>query len=377
MSSAPDLVHFHIPAYNSNTLMSSHTQKLVQHIFFFIVLATAAYLVWNLLYPFLGALALAAIVTIICYPMYERILTRIRYGGPTLAALISVLLVLLIIVVPIIIITSFILREATSIYAMFNTSDKMTFVETVQSLESAVQKIAPSFSLHVAEIVQQAASFMFNHLVSLFAGTASTIFLFFIALIATFYFFRDGKHFTSFLVALSPLKNSDDEKIMSRLALAVRSVAVGTVTMAIVQGVLTAFGLSLFGFDRAILWGCVAAIGALVPGVGTTIVFIPAVIYLVISGLHVQAFLLALWGIIAVGLIDNILGPYVMSRGNKAHPFLILLAVLGGIAMFGPIGFILGPVILSFFIVLLEIYNQQVIGVATNSESQDQKIDHS
>jgi predicted PurR-regulated permease PerM len=121
--------------------------------------------------------------------------------------------------------------------------------------------------------------------------------------------------------------------------------------------VLTAFGLWLFGFDRAVLWGLVAAFGALIPGVGTMIVFVPALIYLAFSGMYVQFVGVAVWGAVAVGLIDNFLGPYLMSRGNSMHPFLILLSVLGGIATFGPIGFIVGPVIMSLFKVLLELYS--------------------
>ncbi len=212
----------------------------------------------------------------------------------------------------------------------------------------------------MSNVVQQTARFIVDHLVSLFAGTASTIFLFFIALFACYYFFKDGKYFTTYLIKLSPLKDVDDQLILTRLALAVRSVALGTVTVAIVQGILTAIGLSVVGFDRAILLGCVAAIGALVPGVGTAIVIIPSVIYLVISGQHFLAIGLGVWGLIAVGFIDNLLGPYMMSKGNNLHPFLILLSVLGGLSLFGPLGFILGPVILSFFLVLLELYHQYI-----------------
>lgn len=340
--------------------LNTDTQKLIQHIFFFVVLATAAYLVWNLFYPFLGALALATIVVIICYPLYERILRRVPWGKGTVAALLSVILVLFIVVLPLLILTSFILKEATSLYTLFNGSDKVAYLDTLTTIEQLVQRVAPSFTLNVAEVIQQAASFMLNHLVTLFAGTASTIFLFFIALIASFYFFRDGKQFTTYLVQLSPLQNKDDELILNRLAVAVRSVAVGTVTIAILQGVFTAIGFAILGFDRAILWGTIAAIGALIPGVGTAIVFVPGVIYLVMTGMGVKAIILAVWGVLAVGLIDNVLGPYVISRGSKAHSFLILLSVLGGIALFGPIGFVLGPVVLSFFIVLLELYNQQI-----------------
>lgn len=340
--------------------MSSTARKFLEHIFFFGILTGSAYLVWKLFLPFMGALALAAIIVTICYPLHERILRKLTPARAGLAAFISLMIVFLIIVIPLAVLSSFILREALSIYKIFNSAEHITFVSSLTKIETSIQAFIPEFTFDAASIVQQTAGFIVDRIVSIFTGTASTIFLLFIALFAAYYFFKDGKHFTSYLIKLSPLKDVDDAHILSRLATAVRSVALGTVTVAILQGFLTAIGLTLFGFDRAILWGCLAAIGALVPGIGTSIVFIPAVIYLLYTGAQLHALWLGLWGVFAVGLIDNMVGPYVMSRGNNVHPFLVLLSVLGGIASFGPIGFILGPVILSLFLVLLELYHVHI-----------------
>ncbi len=340
--------------------MSSTNHKLIEHVFFFGILGTSAYFVWKLFSPFIGALALAAIIVTICYPLHERILRSFGVKKETLAALVSLFAVIIIVVTPLAVLASLILREALSIYTLFNSSNHISFIESLEQFEVLIQKLIPTFSLDVTAIVQQTASFVVEHLVSIFAGTASTLFLFFITLIASFYFFRDGKFFTTYLIQLSPLKDVDDARIIGRLAQAIRSVVLGTVSVAIIQGVLTAIGLALLGFDRAILWGCVAAIGALVPGMGTAIVFVPAVIFLVYSGSYVFAVILSLWGLLAVGLIDNVIGPHLMSRGNNVHSFLMLLSVLGGIGLFGPVGFILGPVMLSLFIVLLEIYHAHI-----------------
>jgi predicted PurR-regulated permease PerM len=337
--------------------MSVGTQKLVENIFFFVLFAGSAYLVWKLFTPFVGALALAAIVVTVCYPVHERIVRRTPGQNKTFGAFLSLFFVTIAIVTPLAVIASLIFREALSVYTIINSSERISFINSVTSIEALVQKVIPNFSLDIAEVIQQTANFVVSHFVGFFTATASTLFLFFIALIATFYFFRDGKVFTTYLIQLSPLQDDYDVQILSRLAIAVRSVALGTVFVAMMQGILTAIGLSLFGFDRAILWGCVAAIGALVPGVGTSIVFLPAIMYSLYVGHESTALFLFMWGALAVGLIDNFLGPYVMSRGHNTHPFLILLSVLGGISLFGPIGFILGPVILSLFLVLLQIYH--------------------
>ncbi len=332
------------------------THKLIENVFFFGLLAASAFLMWKLFVPFFGPLALAAIVVTVAYPLYDSIRSRIYKKNTTLAALLATISVIFIVVLPLAILGSFLLRETVSIYSLLNTASYASFSDSLHAVEGSVQLLIPEFSLDIAPMISQIASFFATHLLSIFAGTASTIFYFFLMLIASFYFFRDGKAITHYLITLSPLKDGEDGLILDRLALSVRSVALGTVLVALIQGGLTSLGLWLFGFEHAVLWGSVAAIGALVPGVGTTIVFIPAVIYLAATGSALQAAGVAVWGIIAVGFIDNLLGPYLMSRGNPLHPFVILLSVLGGIALFGPIGFVLGPVIASLFTVLVELY---------------------
>lgn len=334
------------------------TRLFIQNFFFFGLLIVAAFLMWQLLAPFFGVLALAAIIVTICYPIHERIEAYSRIKNKSLIAFGSLVMVVVVVILPLALMGSLLLRETVSLYTMFNTSSYSSFTSMLEQGETLIRAFVPEFSLDISAIVSQIANFIASHLLGIFAGTASTILYFFLTLIATFYFFRDGKIFTEYFVKLSPLKDGEDTLIITRLARAIRSVALGTILIAIIQGILTSFGLWLFGFDRAILWGVVAALGALIPGVGTTIVFIPAIIYLIVTGELMIAGGVAIWAFFAVGLIDNVLGPYVMSRGNSLHPFVILLSVLGGITLMGPIGFIIGPVIASLFTVLVELYSQ-------------------
>jgi predicted PurR-regulated permease PerM len=330
--------------------------RIVEYVFFFGFMAVVGFLVWQMMAPFISALALSAIIVTICYPMYERVRRAMPKQNETLGALATTFLVLLIVIIPLFLITSALVNEALSIYKIVNV-EQLGFESKLLTLETTVQRYVPSFDLNITEYLKQAASWFASHLGDFFAGTASTLFLFFISIIGSFYLFRDGHILTKTLVRISPLPDSQDAVIMQRLAVAVRSVATGTVMLALIQGTLTSFGMWLFGFDRAILLGMIASLGALIPGVGTTIVFVPTVAYLFFIGAYVPAIGLAVWGMLAVGLIDNLLGPYLMSRGNKLHPFLILISVLGGISVFGPIGFIVGPVSISLFMVLLELYS--------------------
>ena len=120
---------------------------------------------------------------------------------------------------------------------------------------------------------------------------------------------------------------------------------------------MTEMGFSIFGVPNPILWGSVAAVAALIPGVGTALVLIPSILYLFFIGETVSASGLLVWGIVAVGLVDNILGPKLVGRGIKLHPFLTLLSILGGISFFGPLGFLFGPLTLSLLFAFLEIYS--------------------
>jgi predicted PurR-regulated permease PerM len=112
----------------------------------------------------------------------------------------------------------------------------------------------------------------------------------------------------------------------------------------------------IFDIPAPAVWGAVAAIAAFIPGIGTSLVIVPGIIYLLLTGNTAYAIGLAIWGAVAVGLIDNVLGPHLVNKGVHIHPFLILVSVLGGLSTFGPIGFILGPLVLALLFALLEVY---------------------
>ncbi len=345
--------------------------RIVEYVFFFGFMGIVAYVVWQMLTPFISALALSAIIVTICYPIHRKVIEKVPQKNPTLAALITTILVSIVVIVPFAFIASSLVDEAVSIYSLAS-DGQVGFEQYFHELEVTIQKYIPGAELNAIEYIKQATTWLAGNVGAIFSGTASTVFLFFIAMIGSFYLFRDGPDFTRKLIVISPLPDNEDELILKRLAGAVRSVAMGTVLVAIIQGMLTGFGFWLFGFERAILWGVIASFGALIPGVGTTIVFIPAILFSLFTGSYITAIGLVVWGTLAVGLIDNLLGPYLMSRGNSMHPFIILLAVLGGISVFGPIGFIVGPVVVSLFMVLLELYTIHISTQHTDTESVEE-----
>lgn len=334
--------------------------RVVEYVFFFGLLAFAGYMVWLITAPFLTALALSAIIVTICQPLNVAIRKRVPRQNKSIAAFLTTMIVLTVIVIPIILVSSLVVRELVSFYQDLDTG-ALSVQDSFIALEATIQDYIPGFEIDLGNQLRNSAEWFTGNLGAIFAGTLSTIFIFFISLIGSFYFFRDGKELLQLVIKASPLPDREDEIIFERMARAVRAVATGTLLVAMIQGTLVALGFALFGIDRAILWGSIASVGALMPGIGTTIVTAPAVIFLFFTGEIFSAVGLLLWSMLIVGLVDNLIGPYLISRGNNLHPFIILISVLGGISLFGPIGFIVGPVIVTLFMVLLEIYNQYIV----------------
>jgi predicted PurR-regulated permease PerM len=334
--------------------------RLVEYTFFFLLLFVAGYLAWQVLSPFVTALALAIVIVTICYPLYEWIEARVYRNNRSLAAALSTLIVVCIVIIPFIIISTIFVRELVNFYQALGAGQEFTLESQLQNIETAIQVYIPEFELNLTEQIQQSAGWIVNNIGRIFAGTVSTIFVVLISLIGSFYFFRDGKEFIKAIIRISPLPDKEDEIILSRMALAVRSVATGVLLVSIIQGTSAALGFTIFGIERAVLWGAVGAIISMIPGIGTVAIMIPGIIYLIISGFPMAAIGLAVWMLLSIVIIDNMIGPYLMSRGNSLHPFIILTSVLGGITTFGPIGFIIGPVIVTLLIVLLEMYSQYI-----------------
>lgn len=334
--------------------------RIIEYVFFFALLLGAGFLVWEIMAPFASALALSVIIVTICYPLYERILKMSYRNNRSLAAGVTTLMVVVMIILPLAFMSTIFAGELVSFYQTLGAGQELAIEKYVLRLEEIVSLYVPGFELNLTEQIRQSAEWLVGNIGAIFAGTVSTLLIILIALFGSFYFFRDGREFIKIAIKISPLSDTDDQVIITKLAKAVRSVATGVVLMSLIQGVLAASGFALFGIDRAVLWGAMGAILAMIPGVGTFAIMVPGVIFLFLTSTTFNAIGLLVWTLFMIGVVDNILGPHLMSRGNNLHPFIILTSVLGGISVFGPLGFIVGPVIVTLFVALLEVYNQYI-----------------
>lgn len=332
-----------------------------QHHFFFFLLIVAAIVTFLIIKPFLSALVLAASFAVIFRPLYRKILVWLG-DRKSLASLLTILLIVIIILLPFTIIGGLLFDEARDLY--FNVASYSNeggiLVRIANDIEGYLHRLSPDINIDITNYTQSALEWALSHLNSFFSQFVNVLLDFFIMIIALFFLFRDGDRLTKAFLSFSPLLNIYDKEIIHKVGGAVNSVIKGSLIIAIVQGLLTGIGAALFGLPNPVMWGTVATLSSLIPGIGTALVLIPAIVYLFLTGSTGAGIGLIIWGIIVVGLVDNFLAPYIINKGMKIHPFFILIAVLGGIALFGPIGFLLGPIVLAFLFALLDIYPQIV-----------------
>lgn len=336
--------------------MDSHKYQLNFLLVFLIGTFVLALFIFR---PFAYALALAAIFAVVFQPLYQKILKYIgRYPG--LASFLTTLLIIIFILAPLTLLGMQIFKEARQLYfSLADNSGREVILNLFRDATSRLHELIPetrNFSFDLGQYLRQFAGGLIQNIGAIFSNFAKMLASGFIFLLAFYYLLKDGREFKKTVMAVSPLADTEDELIFNKLELAINSVVKGNLVIAFIQGISTAAGLAIFGVPNPVLWGTVAAITALIPGLGTSLVIVPAILYLYLSGHFLPAAGMTIWGVLAVGLIDNFLGPKIVGRGMRLHPLLVILSVLGGLALFGPVGFILGPLALSLFCALFEIY---------------------
>lgn len=341
-------------------------ESKTQHYFFLVLLVGVIVLTICIFYPYLTALLLALVFSVMFRPLHRwssKIFAR-GSESSSLSAFVTLFIVALLVITPLIFLAQRIYIESEHLYFSLTEEDHRAEIITAlnnfsASLSAKTFNVLPAYSFdsfNITTYIQNFLEWSFANLDTIFSSVTKLAFQIFIMLFALFYLLRDGSKLKRDMIAVSPLADSYDEKIFAKLRQAIRSVVAGSLVVSIIQGVLTGLGFFIFGVPNPALWGSFAVVAALIPGIGTSLVLVPGILYLFFTSTGVHAFGLLAWGIVAVGLIDNYLGPHLINRGVQIHPFLILLSVIGGLAFFGPIGFIAGPLIVALLFALLEIY---------------------
>lgn len=341
-----------------------------QHYFFFGLLLGVIALTALIFLPYVTALVLAVVFSTLFRPLHKWVAKVVAKGrqSSSFATIITLVIIAVAIITPLFFLAGQVIVEIENVYIYLTDEGERSKIilmlnDLSESIAGRFFGLAPSYdfeSFNVTVYLQNALVWAFANVDTIFQSFAKIAINVFILLFALYYMLRDGGALKRNLIVFSPLIDSYDEQIFTKLEQAIYSVVRGSLAVGLIQGILTGLGFWITGVPNPVLWGSLAVISALIPGVGTSLVLIPGVIYLFMSGATVWAIGLAIWGVLAVGLIDNFLGPSIINRGVNIHQFLILLSVIGGITFFGPVGFILGPMVLALLFALLDIYKDSL-----------------
>ena len=345
--------------------MNKSMNSSVSNYFFIVLLSVAVVLAVLIFLPFLSPLVLAVALAVIFTPVHKWILKTFfrNKEGSSLGALVTLLLMIVVVFVPLGFVSYRVYGEIQGMYTFL--LDEGGRAQVVNGLNSAVQTATSFFgvetsysfdSLNAVVLLQQLTQWAFSNINTIFNELSKIVIGRCVMFLALFYFLRDGRELRHQLIVLSPLVDTDDEHIFNKLEQAIRSIFAGSLAVGILEGLQTGISFAVFRVPSPALFGALAVVAALIPGIGMPTVLGAGVIILLVSGMKAYAVGLLIWGSVAIAVIDNFIGPMFMHRGIQIHTFMILLSVLGGIFFFGPIGLVIGPLILAFLFALLEIH---------------------
>lgn len=335
------------------------SQKSIQ-LSFFIGLTLCLFVVSFLIFkPYLGIIFISGVLSVAFYPLYQKFIVWLK-NREGLAALATLVVIVFLIVIPAIFISASIFNEAANLYNSIafggGAQKAVILVDSISSKISQNIFSGSSFNINIEDYFRSALAWIIGHFDSVFAVVFRGMLGFFLMLISVYYLLRNASYIRENIILWSPLPNVYDEEVLSVLRSSVDAVLRGRLLVSVTQGFFLTLGFVIFGVANPVLWGFVGAITSLIPALGTSLVTIPASIYLFLNGNIGAGTGVLIWGALAVGLVDDALSFFILKRKIKIHPLIILFSILGGVQYFGPIGFIAGPVLVSAFLSLLKIY---------------------
>lgn len=341
-------------------------RRLENQSFLLLLVAVTLAFAW-ILAPFYGAILWAIVVAVIFAPLNRRLQGRLG-GRPNLAAAATVLIVIAMVILPLALIAASLVQEASGLYAKFQSGEYNlgAFTQRVfQALPAWATGLLDRFNLTdlgkvrdslAAGLVKggQAAA---PQALSIGMNTFDFIIGLGIMLYLLFFLLRDGKALAERIKQVVPLRADQKTALFGRFTVVVRATVKGSILVAIAQGALGGLAFWFLGIHAALLWAVLMAFLALVPAIGAGLVWLPVAIYLLATGSVWQGVSLILYGVLVIGLVDNLLRPFLIGKDTKLPDYIVLISTLGGIQVFGLNGFVIGPLIAAMFMVTWEIFS--------------------
>jgi len=328
-----------------------------------LVLVTVA-LAWILL-PFYGTILWGSIVALLFAPLYRYLLPRLKRRR-TLSALLTLLVVLLMVILPLALITAALAREAAQVYQQLQSGQLNPgryFHGLYDALPSWVTSLLDRFGLidfdtlqrRLSDALAQGSQLIATQALNIGQITFEFVASVFIALYLAFFLIRDGDSLARTLQEAVPMAPGHKRELLDKFATVIRATVKGNLLVALIQGSLGGVAFWFLGVGGAMLWAVVMAFLSLLPAVGAALVWAPVAIYFLVTGAIWQGVALVAYGVLVIGLVDNLLRPILVGKDTRMPDYVVMITTLGGMTVFGINGFVIGPTIAAMFIAVWHI----------------------
>ena len=336
--------------------------------FFIIFLLCSFVLLLGLFWAYISAIVLALLIASVLYPMFFRI-NKLFKGHKNSASLFMTLFVLLVLVIPVGWFVSTLSNEAFDFYS--RTRNAVSLKQIQKSLESdsvwaqRVKKTAKMIGVEFTpETVENLASsvgknvglFLYKQFSSVASNLLSFLVHFFLMMLMIYYLFRDGVRLKNYLTQLIPVPKEQLEKVANKFQEMGKAIIVGNGFAGIVQGILGGFGFYIFGLHSPFLWGTIIAFMAFLPVIGASVIFLPTTAILMLQGKVGLGIGYLIYNLFYSSIIEYLIKPKLIGKGMQMNSLLVFIGIIGGIKLFGILGIVYGPLIITIFLTLAEIY---------------------
>jgi len=341
-------------------------QRIEHQGFLLLLVAITLAFAW-VLQPFYGAVLWAIVVAVLFAPVYRRLLAAMG-DRRSLAAAVTVLIIIAIVILPLAMVATSLAKEATGLVTKIQ-SGEYNFGNYLQQILDALPAWATGlierFDLtdfsglrdQLKDGLMKGGQVLAPQALSIGMNTFEFVIQFGIMLYLLFFLLRDGKALAERIREAIPLQGEQKAALFTRFADVLRATVKGGILVAMAQGALGGIAFWFLGIHAALLWGVLMAFLSLIPAIGATLVWLPVAIYFLATGATWQGIGLILYGVLVIGLVDNLLRPFLVGKETKLPDYVVLISTLGGIEVFGLNGFVIGPLIAAMFMVSWEIFS--------------------
>jgi predicted PurR-regulated permease PerM len=354
------------------------SSRLESRVFLLLLVAVTLAFGW-ILVPFFGAVFWGVVMAILFAPLYRKLVPRLK-GRRTSAALLTMAVILVIVILPLGLITGALVREGAAVYERIQNGElnfANYFAQVYAVLPHWLTSLLDRAGLgNLAELqekltasLRQISQFVATQALAIGQNTLDVVISFFIMLYLMFFLLRDGAGLSRRIRDAVPLNDAHKRELSAKFATVVRATVKGNVLVAVAQGALGGIAFAFLGIHAALLWAVLMAFLSLLPAVGAGLIWAPVAVYFLVTGAVWKGVVLISYGVLVIGLVDNVLRPVLVGKDTKMPDYVVLISTLGGMAIFGLNGFVIGPVIAAMFMAVWDLF------VVERAEFPDQ-IEH-